>query len=161
MRMVLRYDIAAYSGWARQPSVLGVQQLVEEALEMLIHRQIRVVLPAAPMPGARTPPGSALRSDRGRIHRPATQAPGPGPALVRRINGILGRQDGAVWVHEAERAPDGDARFSALARRYSTGSPMSAALGSIDPPADHVAPRRVGCRGDEPEAQACWAATTS
>ncbi len=44
----------------------------------------------------------------------------PGPALVRRINGILGRQDGAVWVHEAEVAPDGfDARFSALARRYS------------------------------------------
>ena len=44
MRMVLGYDGAAYSGWARQPNVLGVQQLVEEALEMMIRRRVRVVV---------------------------------------------------------------------------------------------------------------------
>ncbi|MGO3761643.1 MAG: tRNA pseudouridine(38-40) synthase TruA [Glutamicibacter arilaitensis] len=122
MRMVLGYDGAAYSGWARQPNVLGVQQLVEEALEMLIRRQVRVVV------AGRTDAGVHAR--RQVVHFDLTEeeytslprkAPlAPGPALVRRINGILGRQDGAVWVHEAERAPEGfDARFSALARRYS------------------------------------------
>lgn len=122
MRMVLGYDGAAYNGWARQPNVTGVQQLVEEALETLIRRRIRVVV------AGRTDAGVHAR--RQVVHFDLTQdefdalprrAPlAPGPALVRRINGILGRQDGAVWVHEAQVAPDGfDARFSALARRYS------------------------------------------
>ncbi|GAA1413196.1 tRNA pseudouridine synthase A [Glutamicibacter uratoxydans] len=122
MRMVLGYDGAAYSGWARQPNVIGVQQLVEEALETLIRRRVRVVV------AGRTDAGVHAR--RQVVHFDLTQdefdalprrAPlAPGPALVRRINGILGRQDGAVWVHEAQVAPEGfDARFSALARRYS------------------------------------------
>lgn len=122
MRMVLGYDGAAYNGWARQPNVTGVQQLVEEALKMLIRRRVRVVV------AGRTDAGVHAR--RQVVHLDLTQEEfdglprrsslEPGPALVRRINGILGRQDGAVWVHEAEVAPDGfDARFSALARRYS------------------------------------------
>lgn len=122
MRMVLGYDGAAYNGWARQPNVTGVQQLVEEALETLIRRRVRVVV------AGRTDAGVHAR--RQVVHLDLTQEEfdglprrsplAPGPALVRRINGILGRQDGAVWVHEAEVAPDGfDARFSALARRYS------------------------------------------
>ncbi|QIV86158.1 tRNA pseudouridine(38-40) synthase TruA [Glutamicibacter mishrai] len=122
MQMVLGYDGAAYSGWARQPNVIGVQQLVEEALEMLVRRRVRVVV------AGRTDAGVHAR--RQVVHFDLTQAEydglprkaslEPGPALVRRINGILGRQDGAVWVHEAQRAPKGfDARFSALARRYS------------------------------------------
>lgn len=122
MRMVLGYDGAGYNGWARQPNVTGVQQLVEEALETLIRRRVRVVV------AGRTDAGVHAR--RQVVHLDLTQEEfdglprrsplAPGPALVRRINGILGRQDGAVWVHEAEVAPDGfDARFSALARRYS------------------------------------------
>jgi len=122
MRMVLGYDGAAYNGWARQPNVTGVQQLVEEALETLIRRRVRVVV------AGRTDAGVHAR--RQVVHLDLTQEEfdglprrsplAPGPALVRRINGILGRQDGAVWVHEAEVAPEGfDARFSALARRYS------------------------------------------
>ncbi len=122
MRMVLGYDGAAYNGWARQPNVTGVQQLVEEALETLIRRRVRVVV------AGRTDAGVHAR--RQVVHLDLTQEEfdglprrsplAPGPALVRRINGILGRQDGAVWVHEAEVAPNGfDARFSALARRYS------------------------------------------
>ncbi|MFJ2620714.1 tRNA pseudouridine(38-40) synthase TruA [Glutamicibacter sp. NPDC087344] len=122
MRMVLGYDGAAYNGWARQPNVVGVQQLIEDALQTLIRRQVRVVV------AGRTDAGVHAR--RQVVHLDLTpeefealprRSPlAAGPALVRRINGILGRQEGAVWVHEADVAPDGfDARFSALARRYS------------------------------------------
>lgn len=122
MQMELSYDGAAYNGWARQPNVTGVQQLVEEALEMMIRRRIRVVV------AGRTDAGVHAR--RQVVHFDLTQEEydglpraselAPELALLRRVNGILGRQDGAVWVHKATRAPEGfDARFSALARRYS------------------------------------------
>ncbi|PRB71369.1 tRNA pseudouridine(38-40) synthase TruA [Arthrobacter sp. MYb213] len=122
MRMVLGYDGAAYNGWARQPNVTGVQQLVEEALETLIRRLVRVFV------AGRTDAGVHARhqvvhfdlTEEEYLGLPRNSDLEPGPALLRRINGLLGQQQGAVWVHEVDRAADGfDARFSALARRYS------------------------------------------
>lgn len=122
MRMVLGYDGAAYNGWARQPNVTGVQQLVEEALETLIRRLVRVFV------AGRTDAGVHARhqvvhfdlTEEEYLGLPRNSDLEPGPALLRRINGLLGRQQGAVWVHEVDRAAEGfDARFSALARRYS------------------------------------------
>lgn len=122
MRMVLGYDGASYNGWARQPNVTGVQQLVEEAMEMLLRRKVRVVV------AGRTDAGVHARNqvvhfdltEEEYLGLPRISALEPGAALIRRINGILGRQEGAIWVHEAQLAPEGfDARFSALARRYS------------------------------------------
>ena len=122
LRMVLGYDGSAFHGWARQPNVLGVQQVVEEALFTLIRRPVRVTV------AGRTDAGVHARAQV--VHFDLTpeeyqQLPrrsplAPAAALVRRINGILGAQDGAVLVLEADRAEDGfDARFSALRRRYS------------------------------------------
>jgi tRNA pseudouridine38-40 synthase len=138
LRLDLSYDGSQFHGWARQPGLRTVQQVVEEALGR--------VLGVPPLPGPACPgppfPGPAF---------PVPACPGPVcPALT-----VAGRTDAGVhargqvvhadvpapaWQavgHSAGRrlarvlppdvrvraiavAPDGfDARFSALWRRYS------------------------------------------
>ncbi|MCW4464187.1 tRNA pseudouridine(38-40) synthase TruA [Glutamicibacter sp. MNS18] len=122
LRMRIGYDGSAFHGWARQPNVLGVQQLIEEGLAMLIRRPVRVTV------AGRTDAGVHARAQV--VHFDLTpteyrQLPrrselSPADALVRRLNGVLGPQEGAVLILDAQRAEDGfDARFSALQRRYS------------------------------------------
>lgn len=122
MRMRLGYDGSQFHGWARQPNVLGVQQLIEEGLATLVRRQVRVVV------AGRTDAGVHARNQM--VHfdltpteyeaLPRRSPLSPAKALVRRLNGILASQEGAVLIHDAAVAEPGfDARFSALQRRYS------------------------------------------
>lgn len=122
IKMLLSYDGAPYNGWARQPNVTGIQQLVEDALAMVIRRPVRVIV------AGRTDAGVHARHQVVHFDLTAEEYEGlprrstlePCVALIRRVNGLLGREGGAVWAHEAQLAPEGfDARFSALARRYS------------------------------------------
>ncbi|WP_460462180.1 tRNA pseudouridine(38-40) synthase TruA [Arthrobacter pigmenti] len=141
VRMQLSYDGAPFSGWARQPGLLTVQGVLEEALATLTRRHIRVTV------AGRTDAGVHARGQV--VHFDLT--PGeweglsrgkdilPGDSLRRRLRGVMNkllnqaftdgsvRSDskraassvGAIEIHSAELAAEGfDARFSALWRRY-------------------------------------------
>ncbi|WP_271394771.1 tRNA pseudouridine(38-40) synthase TruA [Neomicrococcus lactis] len=125
VRMMIRlaYDGAAFAGWARQPGLTTVQGRVEEALALIVRRDVRTVV------AGRTDAGVHARGQV--VHCDLTEAEyaalnrgktlSAEEALKRRLNGILKRTGaGAVVIHETQRAPEGfDARFSALWRRYS------------------------------------------
>lgn len=124
VRLAIRigYDGTPYSGWALQPSLPTVQGVLEAALALLIRRDIRTVV------AGRTDAGVHARNQIAHFDLTPAEVAGlargsalePGVALVRRLRGVLGRENGAVLVHDVWLAPDGfDARFSALWRRYS------------------------------------------
>lgn len=124
VRLAIRigYDGTAYNGWALQPGLPTVQGVLEAGLSMLIRRNIRTVV------AGRTDAGVHARNQIAHFDLTPTEVAGlargsglePGFALLRRLRGVLGRENGAVLVHDVWIAPDGfDARFSALWRRYS------------------------------------------
>lgn len=121
IRLDLAYDGNAYRGWAAQPGLPTVQGVLQEGLATLIRREVPVVV------AGRTDAGVHARGQV--IHFDLTEeewsrlARGrditPAEAMLRRIGGVLSRQDGAVIVHSARQVPDDfDARFSALSRSY-------------------------------------------
>ena len=124
--MDISYDGGPFSGWALQPGLRTVQGVLEEALQLLLRRPVRVTV------AGRTDAGVHARGQV--VHLDVTEAEwlglprghelDPAVALLRRIRGALsrglGELTGAVEVHRASLAPAGfDARFSALWRRYS------------------------------------------
>jgi tRNA pseudouridine38-40 synthase len=113
LRLDLGYDGAAFHGWARQPSLRSVQQVVEEGLALILGLPAPVPLTVA----GRTDAGVHARGQVAHADVPAdawTAAAGP---AVRRLARVL-PDDVRVWsVRPAERGFD--ARFSALYRRYS------------------------------------------
>lgn len=122
IRLELAYDGHAYRGWAAQPSQPTVQGVLQDALATLIRREVPVVV------AGRTDAGVHARHQVVHLDLSAEEweylARGrqiaPEVALHRRLQGILGREDGAVVVGEVAVAPEGfDARFSALSRTYS------------------------------------------
>ena len=126
IRLDISYDGGPFSGWALQPGLRTVQGVLEEALQLLLRRPVRVTV------AGRTDAGVHARGQV--VHLDVTEAEwlglprghelDPAVALLRRIRGALSRGlgdlTGAVEVHRASVAPPGfDARFSALWRRYS------------------------------------------
>jgi tRNA pseudouridine38-40 synthase len=126
IRLDLAYDGGPFSGWAVQPGLRTVQGVLEEALELLIRRPVRVTV------AGRTDAGVHARGQV--VHLDLAEAEwfglnrgaglDPAVALLRRLRGALSRGlgdlAGAVQVHRVSVAPEGfDARFSALWRRYS------------------------------------------
>ena len=126
IRLDLSYDGGPFSGWAVQPGLRTVQGVLEEALELLVRRPVRVTV------AGRTDAGVHARGQV--VHLDLDQAEwlglarghelDPAVAMMRRIRGalnrVLGDLHGAVEVHRIAVAPEGfDARFSALWRRYS------------------------------------------
>ncbi|KUM32690.1 tRNA pseudouridine synthase A [Arthrobacter sp. EPSL27] len=126
IRLDLAYDGGPFSGWAVQPGLRTVQGVLEQALELLIRRPVRVTV------AGRTDAGVHARGQV--VHLDLTEAEwfglnrgaglDPAVALLRRLRGALSRGlgdlAGAIQVHRVSVAPEGfDARFSALWRRYS------------------------------------------
>lgn len=135
VRVDLAYDGAPFAGWARQPHLPTVQGALEDALAVLVRRDVRVTVAGRTDTGVHAR-GQVVHLDlapeewtalaRGRAEDPAR-------ALERRLTGalahVLGRVrreqglpecPGAVVVRRAGAAPAGfDARFSAVSRRYS------------------------------------------
>lgn len=121
MRLDLSYDGTGFAGWARQPGLRTVQGTLEEALRTVLR------LPEVPatVVAGRTDAGVHATGQVCHVDVPVAAwdaVPGrspspPAAALVRRLSGVLPAD---VVVTTAAVAPPGfDARFSALARRYS------------------------------------------
>lgn len=119
VRLDLSYDGTDFAGWADQPGLRTVQGTLEAALGTVL----RTAPPRLTVAG-RTDAGVHARGQvahldvdvdtwaavRGRLPEE------PGPALVRRLAGVLPPD---VVVRSAQVAPEGfDARFGALHRRY-------------------------------------------
>ncbi len=120
VRLSLSYDGTDFSGWASQPGLRTVQGVLEEGLARLVRgEQPRVTV------AGRTDAGVHARGQVAHVDLPvaAWQAmPGrgdrtPEQGMRARLAGVL-PADVVVWA--ASVAPAGfDARFSAIARRYS------------------------------------------
>jgi tRNA pseudouridine38-40 synthase len=113
LRLDLAYDGTAFSGWARQPDLRTVQEVVEAALR----RALRLAEPVSITCAGRTDAGVHARGQV--AHVDVAEDPGDLDlaALARSVRGLLPED---VWLRAFAIAPDGfDARFSALSRRYS------------------------------------------
>jgi tRNA pseudouridine38-40 synthase len=101
-RLLIEYDGSDFAGWARQPGLRTIQEVVEAALERVTHERRTLTV--------------AGRTDAG-VHARGQVASHDGePAWASQLNGVLPRD---VRVVSSERAPDGfDARGDALSRLY-------------------------------------------
>lgn len=120
VRLDLAYDGTGFSGWAAQPGLRTVEDLLAQALR----RVMRLGRTPPLVVAGRTDAGVHARGQVCHLDVPAdlwVGLPGrspvtPGHSLVRRLAGVL-PQD--VVVRRAGLAPEGfDARFSATSRRY-------------------------------------------
>ena len=101
-RLTLSYDGGAFAGWARQPGLRTVQEVLEGAIERILREPLALSV--------------AGRTDRG-VHAWGQVASYRHEALdPRSLNGLL---PGDVAVLASEPAPAGfDARHSATSRTY-------------------------------------------
>ena len=101
-RLLIEYDGSDFAGWARQPGLRTVQEVLEAALERVTHERRTLTV--------------AGRTDAG-VHARGQVASHEGePAWASQLNGVLPRD---VRVVSSEAAPDGfDARRDALSRLY-------------------------------------------
>jgi tRNA pseudouridine38-40 synthase len=101
-RLLIEYDGSDFAGWARQPGKRTVQATLEEALERVTRRELRLTV--------------AGRTDAG-VHARGQVASHDGPpASGGALNGVLAPD---VRVLQSEAAPEGfDARRDALSRTY-------------------------------------------
>jgi tRNA pseudouridine38-40 synthase len=122
--MSLAYDGGGFSGWAVQPGLRTIQGVLENGLEQILRCGPHGLAPVRLTVAGRTDAGVHARGQVVHADLPVDRweaMPGrsdrtPAVALVTRLAGVLPPD---VVVHEAALAPDGfDARFSALARRY-------------------------------------------
>ena len=110
LRIDLAYDGTDFHGWASQRGLRTVQSTVEEALRVVLR------LSAAPRVtvAGRTDAGVHARGQV--LHVDVMQVP-DAPRLARQLNGVLPEDVRVLAVGEVPQ--QFDARFSALARRYS------------------------------------------
>jgi tRNA pseudouridine38-40 synthase len=101
-RLLIEYDGGEFAGWARQPGLRTVQEVLEAAVERVTREQRTLTV--------------AGRTDAG-VHARGQVASHEGePAWASQLNGVLPRD---VRVVASERAADGfDARRDALSRTY-------------------------------------------
>ncbi|KHL05101.1 pseudouridine synthase [Sinomonas humi] len=124
--MDIAYDGGPFNGWAVQPGLRTVQGCLEEALALILRRQVRVVVAGRTDAGVHAR-GQVVHADL-TAHEwenlPRRSDAEPEAVLARRLRGalsrVLGEATGAIEVRRAVVPPVGfDARFSALWRRYS------------------------------------------
>lgn len=112
LRIDLGYDGTDFHGWASQPGLRTVQETLESALRMVLRA---AHAPSTTVAG-RTDAGVHARGQVAHVDVAELSATTL-LRLPRQLNGVLPED---VRVHSiAEAAPAFDARFSALARRYS------------------------------------------
>lgn len=122
IRIDLAYDGTPYHGWAKQPTLATVQGVVEEALAMIFRQDLPVTVAGrtdAGVHATRQVIHCDVPTDRWHALVGQQVQRKPAEALVSKLNGILGKQRGAIHVLDAQLAPAGfDARFSPLHRTY-------------------------------------------
>lgn len=119
LRIDLAYDGTGFHGWARQRELRTVQGELEAAFDTVL-RTTGTALTVA----GRTDTGVHARAQVAHVDLEPEVLAGvsgrrdaaPEEALLRRVNGVIGRD---VRLHRITVAPPGfDARFSAVWRRY-------------------------------------------
>lgn len=127
VRLDLSYDGTEFRGWAAQPTLRTVQQVVEDALATVVQLDPAPRLTCA----GRTDAGVHARGQVAHVDLPDGLDLG---RLARRLRGLLPHD---VVLQDARVAPDGfDARFAALERRYAyrlddSGTPDPLARGHV------------------------------
>jgi tRNA pseudouridine38-40 synthase len=110
LRLDLAYDGTDFFGWARQPKLRTVQQVMEETVATVL----RLRTPASLVVAGRTDTG--VHATGQVAHLDVPKAPGDLSTIRRRLNGAL---PGDVSLHDIRLAAPGfDARFAALGRHY-------------------------------------------
>lgn len=134
VRVDLGYDGGPFDGWARQPGRETVQGSIEAALSMLVRRQVRTVVAGRTDAGVHAR-GQVLHfdvTDQEWSHLRGNRGEDAAEVIMRRAAGVLSRvlgserrqrglpeAPGAIVITDVRRAVEGfDARFSAVARRY-------------------------------------------
>jgi len=108
LRIECAYDGTDFHGWATQPGLRTVQDVLNHALMTVLRRES-----VATVCAGRTDAGVHARGQVVHVDVARDEVP---PNLLRRLNGVLPAD---VRVRDvAEAAPGFDARFSALWRRY-------------------------------------------
>jgi tRNA pseudouridine38-40 synthase len=121
LRIDFGYDGTLFCGWACQPGLRSVQAQLEAAVGTVL----RLDPPPRITVAGRTDAGVHARGQVGHVDVPV--APSAEANFLRHVNGVLPLD---VRVRGVRLAPPGfDARFSALARRYS----YRVADGWVDP----------------------------
>ncbi|MCW2786013.1 MAG: tRNA pseudouridine synthase [Marmoricola sp.] len=119
LRLDLSYDGTDFNGWAVQPGVRTVQGELESALDTVLRTKGTRLTVAGRTDRGVHARGQVVHADLDEAA--LAQVPGrselaPVDALLRRVNGVAGRD---VRVRRVLLAPEGfDARFSAVWRRY-------------------------------------------
>jgi tRNA pseudouridine38-40 synthase len=130
--LTLSYRGAAYAGWQRQANAPSVQQTVEEALERLLGRPVRIV------GASRTDGGVHARAQVAHLE---LAAPFPLRGLV---HGTNHRLPDDVRVMAAAEMPAGfHARKSAAAKEYRYRASRAEVLSPLDAPFTVRVPRQV------------------
>ena len=122
-RLDIAYDGSAFSGWAAQPELRTVQGALEDAIRLVARE-----LPDGPLltVAGRTDAGVHATAqvahldldDLGVENVRRRSSDEVSDILLRRVNGVLGRDSDVVLAAVAP-APEGfDARFSAISRSY-------------------------------------------
>ena len=110
LRLAIAYDGTALHGWARQPGQRTVQGELEQALAMVLRRDVGLTV------AGRTDAGVHATGQVAHCDVPRQVWAGQGGKVVRRLRGVLPPDIAVPAVTVAH--PDFDARFSALARHY-------------------------------------------
>ncbi len=125
LRLDVAYDGTAFSGWGRQPRLRTVQGELEQAIATLLRhpeQEVRLVVAGRTDAGVHAVGQVAhidLNAGQWRALSTARRAGSVEDSVMRRLNGLIGRQGADVVVARVSQAPAGfDARFSALWRRY-------------------------------------------
>lgn len=129
IRLDIAYDGTHFRGWARQPGLRTVQEMLESALARVLGGEPRLVVAGRTDAGVHAT-GQVAHVDLDEAQRERMLArharPGAGAqteadrvaALAARMTGVVGAYSD-VAVTGSRVAPDGfDARFSAVWRRY-------------------------------------------
>lgn len=107
IRLTVEYDGAGYAGWQRQENALSIQQVLEEALERVVHHPVRLAA------SGRTDAGVHAR---GMVACFRTPVPHPLTAFTHGVNALLPPD---VAVRGADLVPAGfDPRRDAVAKHY-------------------------------------------
>lgn len=121
--LTLSYDGGPFKGWARQPGLPSIQEVLEDAIALVTRQPVRTVVAGRTDAGVHAR-GQLVHFDLDEAARSRVRLREGSEALtttlVRRLNAVMSRTGGgAVWVRSAREVPDGfDARFSALWRSY-------------------------------------------
>src|ERR1019366_3426861 len=113
LRLDLSYDGSGFHGWAAQPGLRSVQEVVQDALSRVLALPMAAALTVA----GRTDAGVHARGQVAHIDVPATAWQPAAQTALRRLNRLLPAD---IRLRSVAPAPAGfDARFCALWRRYS------------------------------------------